>query len=261
MPQKSDLSQTSQHKIQLSVVLVRPIYPRNIGMCARALANMGGGDFICVAPQCELNDQAKEGAAGAQEALRKVKIYKGLEDLFIHEPEGIRIGLSARDLRSKSTEFLDERFRLLSARESLNFSRVYLFFGPEDDGLSHADLALFNHICRLPTFGEFTSLNLSHAVLLSSYLFGASFGRASSFAPNDKSLATTADENRRPHFFPQKTIHDWLEVLGFKLENRYVNAEKTLSRILLENEPTYEELKVLESILQQNIRKLREKKP
>ncbi len=236
---------------ELSVVLVRPIYPRNIGMCARALTNMGGGDFICIAPQCELNDQAKEGAAGAQEMLRKVRVYSCFEDFFAKEPEGIRIALSARDLRSKSAEFLDVRMGEIVARETLEFSRIYLVFGPEDDGLSHSDLSLFHHVCRLPTYGEFTSLNISHAVLLACYIF------SSHFSNFQKPSLVVSEDRRRPQFFPQKSIHNWLEALGFKLENRYVNAEKTLCRILLENEPTYEELKVLEAVLQQNIRKLR----
>ncbi len=240
-------------KPDLSVVLVRPIYPRNIGMCARALANMGGGDFICIAPQCELSDQMKEGAAGAQEQLSKVKIYASLEEFFEKEPDGIRIGLSARDLRSKAAEYLDDRMKEISGRETLSFNRLYLIFGPEDDGLSHSDLNLFHHICRLPTYGEFTSLNLSHAVLLSTYLFSSHF---SSF---ERTRPSHSEDARRPQLFPQKSIHEWLETLGFKLEGRYTNAEKTLSRILLENEPTYEELKVLEAILQQNIRKLKEK--
>ena len=239
----------------LSVVLVRPIYPRNIGMCARALTNMGGGDFICIAPQCELNDQAKEGAAGAQEQLRNVKVYSSLEEFFEKEPEGLRIGLSARDLRSKSAEYLDDRMKEIAARDQLSFDRVYLIFGPEDDGLSHSDLALFHHICRLPTFGEFTSLNLSHAVLLSTYLF------SSHLVSRESTPSLPLPEGKRRHqLFPQKSIHDWLDALGFKLDGRYVNAEKTLSRILLENEPTYDELKVLEAILQQNIRKLKEHK-
>ena len=217
-------------------------------MCARSLLNMGGGDLICIAPQCELNENAKEGAAGAQEQLRKAKVYSTFEDFFAAEPDGLRIALSARDLRSKSSEFLDDRMKEIAARPSLEHERIYLFFGPEDDGLSHSDLTLVHHVCRLPTFGEFTSLNLSHAVLLSTYLFSSSFaGR--------ENLPATAKQSSQ--FYPQKTIREWLEVLGFKLESRYVNAEKTLNRILLENEPSVDELRVLESILQQNIRKLK----
>lgn len=236
-------------KPHLSVVLVRPIYPRNIGMCARSLLNMGGGDFICIAPQCELNDQTKEGAAGAQAQLRKAKVYASFDDFFANEPEGLRIAMSARDLRSKSSEFLDDRMKEIASRDTVGFDRIYLFFGPEDDGLSHPDLSLVHHVCRLPTYGEFTSLNLSHAVLLSTYLFSSQFA-------NRETVANPSSESP---FFPQKTIHEWLEALGFKLDSRYVNAEKTLSRILLENEPSLDELRVLESILQQNIRKLKEK--
>lgn len=212
---------------------------------------MGGGDFICIAPQCELNDQAKEGAAGAQEQLKKVKVYSNFEKFFGAEPEGLRIALSARDLRSNHAEFLDVRMKKLTTQTEARFDRVYLFFGPEDDGLSHSDLGMVHHVCRLPTFGEFTSLNLSHAVLLSTYLF------SSSFADQTFATPTALKPQPKPSFFPQKTIHEWLEVLGFKLDSPYVNAEKTLSRILLENEPTTEELRVLEAIIQQSIRKIR----
>jgi len=218
------------------------------------------GDFICISPQCELDDQAKEGAAGAQDQLRRVKVYPSFSDFLSQEPEGIRIALSARDLRSRSSENLDVRLQEIASKHALTFDRIYLIFGPEDDGLSHSDLELVHHICKLPTFGEFTSLNLSHAVLLATYLFSSQFSLRED-APKMRKTGSEAfahhHHHRRPQLFPQQSIHEWLKLLGFNLDQKYVNAEKTLNRIILENEPTYEELKVLESILQQNIRKLR----
>ncbi len=242
-------------KLNLSIVLVRPIYPRNIGMCARALANMGGGDVICIAPQCELDNQMKEGAAGAQNQLKQLRTYESLQAFFEAEPDGLRLAMSARDLRSVPAKNLDVYFKEILERPQINFDHIYLIFGPEDHGLAIADLDLVHHTCRLPTYGEFTSLNLSHAVLLATYLFSSHFKNQPVKAA--ESVAPTL--SRRPALFPQKSIQTWLEVLGFNLDHKYVSAEKTLNRILLENEPSYEELKVLEAILQQTIRKLKAK--
>jgi TrmH family RNA methyltransferase len=244
-----------QHKLKLSIVLVRPIYPRNIGMCARALANMGGGDVICIAPQCDLDNQMKEGAAGAQVQLAKLKVYECLGAFFEAEPDGLRLAMSARDLRSAPAKYFDDQVKEISMRPTLEFDQVYLIFGPEDHGLAIADLDLVHHTCRLPTFGEFTSLNLSHAVLLATYIFSSHF--KTRVAHNAEPASEI--QQRRPALFPAQSIHTWLEALGFNLDHKYVSAEKTLNRILLENEPTYEELKVLESILQQTIRKLKTK--
>jgi tRNA/rRNA methyltransferase len=53
--------------------------------------------------------------------------------------------------------------------------RVALVFGPEDHGLSNADLELCQRRLCIPTAGEYASLNLAQAVLVCAYelLLGA----------------------------------------------------------------------------------------
>ena len=48
------------------VVLVRPIYERNIGAASRAMANMGFKQLILIDPKCELTYEAQQAAATAQ---------------------------------------------------------------------------------------------------------------------------------------------------------------------------------------------------
>ena len=67
---------------RLHVVLHRPIYPRNVGMCARAIGNMGAGRLIIVGRDEPLGDESKQGAAHAQEILRTATFYKNLEDFY-----------------------------------------------------------------------------------------------------------------------------------------------------------------------------------
>ena len=137
---------------------------------------------------------------------------------------------------------------------------IYLFFGTEDNGLSAEEMALCHFVCRLPTFTEINSLNLSHAVLLALYIVrtaltsvgSSQVAAASSLAPTDD--APIAGDNVR---YPQSLIKEWLALLGFNLDSPRINIEKTLNRILLGRAPTTEELRTLNNVLQQTVRRLK----
>ncbi len=248
---------------QITIVLVGSIYPRNIGMAARAMANMGLSRLVVCEPKCDpKSDEGRQGAAGAQEVLKNAEVYKSLNDFLLHDGEGVRIGLSARDGWMRSPELLQTSLDHLKSSEAYHMDRNYfLFFGPEDHGLSMDHLQLMNLVCRLPTYGEVTSLNLSHAVLLTCFIVKEWLAGLPDFK-NAKQSAVTGSkipESKRPVYFPEKTIETWLSTLGFDLSSQKINAAKTLNRIILENAPTHDELRVLEAALQQTIRKLREK--
>ncbi len=236
--------------MNLAVVLHRPIYSRNIGMCARAIANMGGARLILIAPQNALTDEAKQGAAHAQEILRNAALYQSLEEFERVEGEGIRIALSGRAGVKGPENFSEVVAQMKSDLEHRAQDAgvtFYLHFGPEDDGLSDDEMKHAHHVAKLPTFGEITSLNISHAVLLSCYIVQSQFFTVT--PPEIPSL--------KPIEYPSDTIHEWLSVLGFDLSKPKVNIEKTLNRLLLSRAPRPDELRILDSVLRQTIRKLR----
>lgn len=255
------------HFGRVSVVLCRPIYPRNVGMCARALANMGGGQLFVVDPQCSLDDEeAKQGAAGAQTPLRTAIVFRSWSEFLAREGGGILIALSGKDGRLRTPEVLEERLaRAHREKSELLHPSVplHLVFGPEDDGLSPEELESCHHVCRLSTFGDFFSLNLSHACLLALYVvqrfLGARAGPCEGAPPFNAAQAALAEKraSRGGRVFPDGAIDEWLETLGFDLANRRVHAGNVLKRILLENEPTPDECHVLEAIVRQTTRKLR----
>jgi TrmH family RNA methyltransferase len=219
------------------------------------MANMGVERLILVAPQCQLTEEAKQGAVHAQSVLQNAKIYKNHQDFIAHEGEGIRIALSGRDGSLMSPEVLSDVYRELSADREHPIHQdgkaLYLIFGPEDDGLANEEMELCHHVCRLPTWGEITSLNLSHAVLLTLYMTRAELLKTPRNSPApEKPIATEGV------YHPTESIRRWLEVLGFDLSARRVNIEKTLNRILLSRSPTSDELRIVDSVLQQTIRKL-----
>lgn len=239
--------------MKVYVVLVRTLYSSNIGSAARALANMGGEGLILIDPQCEVNSKTRQAAAGAQEWLARRRTYKAWDEFYSHEGEGLRIGLTRRPGKTRKLHSMKEVISL--AEQSENFKQrphLYLFFGPEDSGLSSDDLAWMNFNCELPVYGEFQSLNLSQAVLLTLYIVQDAFKE---FTPAKESVIHSEPS---PTYFPDNSIKRWLLAMGFDLEARKSSAYLTLRRLFLQNNPTPHEVEVLEAVLQQNIRKLEE---
>ena len=258
---------------RVHVVLCRPIYPRNVGMCARAIGNMGAGRLIIVDRTDPLGDESKQGAAHAQEILREATFYPSMQDFYAGETEGVRIAMSGKDWRLGDTPKLASTLDVelasdLSAPHLLRTSPIYLIFGTEDDGLSPEEMELCHYVCRLPTFTEINSLNLSHAVLLALYIVRMSLTTAGALAMNSVSETTKVEPDASSGVasvtsapaanvaYPQKLIREWLLGLGFDLSSPRINIEKTLNRVLLGRAPTQAELRVLNNVLQQTVRRL-----
>ncbi|MGE0527687.1 MAG: TrmH family RNA methyltransferase [Bdellovibrionales bacterium] len=237
--------------MKIHIVLVRTEYAANLGAAARAIANMGCDRLILVDPRCEVNSKAKQMAAGAQEQLRTLRAYPSWEDFYAHEGDGIRIALTRRGGRKRKVEALEERLGDLGPELP---GHLYLIFGPEADGLQSEDLAFVNFACHLPVYGEFASLNLAQAVLLAGHMVRSRF--PPEFMP--KQVTGEAEDIVSPFYFPDQLIKDWLVAMGFDVRARRSSAYLTLRRLFLQNRPTRHEIQVLESILQQNIRKLQE---
>lgn len=246
--------------IDLRVVLVRPIYERNVGACSRAMSNMGFDRLILIQPQCEFTLEAQKAAATGQKALQEKVIYNSWDDFFKNEPDGLRISTSARDGRGRLTRDLAESLTELASTSPLLLEKtkkalaVHIFFGPEDWGLSADDLKYSHLCCSIPTYGENSSLNLAQAVLLALFTLRQIWG-------GEKTRLDGYVENRRDpeaqFKFPDDTLKAWLTEMGFDLSKPKTNAHTTLRRLLLQNTPTRKELGVLEIVLQQSLRKLR----
>lgn len=242
------------------VVLVRTEYSSNIGSAARALANMGGDQLILIDPQTDINSKARQNAAGAQQALQSAITYSSWDDFFAHEGDGIRIALTRRGGKKRKVypleEGLEEIAKDLSRRpaDEARANPLYLFFGPEADGLSLEDVSFMNYCCHLPIFGEFGSLNLAQAVLL------ALFVTRKRFPPLNevKQITGEPSEEVMPFYFPDQLIKDWLTEMGFDISARKSSAYITLKRLFLVNRPTKHEIQVIEAVLEQNLRKLKE---
>src|ERR1700733_4961969 len=79
----------------LNVVLVRPLFSRNVGSGSRVMANMGAQRLILVDPKCEYDLEARQGAAGAQTHLLESVRHTSMNEFLQSEPDGVRIAFCA----------------------------------------------------------------------------------------------------------------------------------------------------------------------
>ena len=238
----------------ISTVLVRTLYASNVGGAARAMANMGGHRLILIDPFCEpLSQKSKMAAAGAQPYLEKLTVYDSWDQFYAAEGNGLRIAFTAREGRRREVKEFNSLLCRLKKKSADVFQQpVYLVFGPEDNGLDTGDLQFINFCASLNTFGSaFRSLNLAQAVLVANYV-------AQDFLKNEISPTVLMEPKRKrtPLYFPDPTIRRFIEAIGFDINARKSSAYLTLKKLLLENDPSDRELRVLEAILQQAVRKL-----
>ena len=152
----------------LSVVLVRPRFPENIGMVARAMANMGASDLVLVNPERWEKDKAAplatpQGMALLDSARLEESLEAALAPCVAAFGTTARIGGWRRELLSPENAARQAR---ATARQG---GRAALVFGSEDRGLLNAEVEQCTRLVNIPTVDGHSSLNLAQAVLILLY--------------------------------------------------------------------------------------------
>lgn len=139
------------------IILVGTKMAENVGAAARAMANFGFDDLWLVAPRCRLDDRAYALATHAGPVLDRATIVESTA----YAVAGLTrvVGTTARVRKDDATPEHEPAAGLASLPEH----GAGLMFGPEDFGLSNADLDLCQAYIRVPT-ADFASMNLAQAV-------------------------------------------------------------------------------------------------
>lgn len=151
----------------LSVILVRTRFPENIGMAARACANMGCSSLRLVRP--ERWDYAKAAPLATQggiSVLDDLTVYASLDDALFDQH--LALGSTARTGGWRKSllgpgNAAQKLSQVLKAGQ-----KAALVFGPEDSGLDNSEIAKCSGLINIPTYGA-NSLNLAQAVLILLY--------------------------------------------------------------------------------------------
>jgi TrmH family RNA methyltransferase len=150
----------------ITIILVRPQSPGNIGAAARAMRNMGLHRLALVAPARFPHPEARMMARGAEELLRQARLYDSLQEAVAtcHW----LVGTSARRRRYRKPACTPRDLaRQLPALCQQH--HVGIVFGPEDAGLTSPELDLCHELVVIPTVATATSLNLAQAVMVVCY--------------------------------------------------------------------------------------------
>lgn len=151
---------------RVAIVLHRPKLAENIGAVARAACNMGLSRLVLVKPgDLDPERLARMATPAAGHLLERLKVHEDLATAL--GPFQYIVGTTARrgGLRQEvlSPRELARRLIDLTRRND-----VALLFGPENWGLTNAELAFCQALVTIPT-GECASLNLAQAVMVLAY--------------------------------------------------------------------------------------------
>ena len=150
----------------ISIVLVNPSHPGNIGAAARAMKTMGLSQLSLVAPDEFPSGTATALASGADDILRNARVCATLDEALADCQ--FVVGTSAR-VRGVSLPLVDPRTCARSIIDEAVTHKVALIFGREDKGLTNDQLRRCHLQVHIPTNEEFSSLNLGAAVQVLCY--------------------------------------------------------------------------------------------
>ncbi len=161
----SSITAIMQRELEaVTVILVEPQSPGNIGMVCRAMKNMGLSRLRLVAGCNHLDQEALKFAVSARDVLEQAEKFdtlpEALSDISVSVATTRRFGKYRQELLLPPQ----------AASELLKgFGTAGLVFGREDHGLSTTELSMCSIHATIPSSREYGSLNLSQAVLVFCY--------------------------------------------------------------------------------------------
>lgn len=152
----------------VTVVLVRPKYPENIGSAARACLNMGCPNLTLVAPrEFDIERAMPLATVHARQILESVRIVDSLDTAL--DGVSAAYGTTARTGGWRKGIMTPATMARVVGEKIRMSGTVAVVFGPEDTGMTNEETQLCTGLVTIPTNREGSSLNLAQAVLILLY--------------------------------------------------------------------------------------------
>ncbi len=168
--------------MELIFVLHAPKRGENVGAAARALRALGVGTLRLVATTCHREPAARWLAVGAEDVLATAPCFATLDAALADVDLAIATTAKARAKRHYPVD--PEALGALLATKGPSVRRAAVVFGPEDRGLSNAELARCDLLSTIPLAVPYPSLNLGQAVMLYAYALRG-LGETKTAAPRE----------------------------------------------------------------------------
>jgi tRNA/rRNA methyltransferase len=226
----------------IRIVLVQPLYGGNVGSVCRAMSNMDMSDLALVSPRNLDMDEARKMAVHAGDILGNRTECDTLAEAVADC--GIVLGATARHglYRQHAKAPREWTGKILDAAEK---GKVAMVFGREDNGLSNEELTICTQIIQIPSSDNYTSLNLSQAVMLCCYEVFVATG--SYEPPQEKSEEAPSHQRER-------MFEIWRETLlkiGFMEEVKADHMMLGLRRILARGALSIDDINIMMGIARQ----------
>lgn len=147
----------------LSIILIEPQGPLNIGSVCRTMQNFGCHDLRLVNPRTDhLGEAARLMAVKAEHLLTAARVFPDL-DAAVADCNLI-FGTTRRFGKRYRETFMAPDQAAIRINSANVDCRCALLFGREDYGLTNGELDRCHHFITIPTSSELASLNLAQAV-------------------------------------------------------------------------------------------------
>ncbi len=229
------------YKERISIILVEPQSPGNVGMVCRAMKNMGLSNLRLVKGCGKSHPEAFKFAVSARDLLEKAQLFDSLEDaLADHE---ITVATTRRHGKYRR-EIFSPRQVAGKVLSDIGANRAALVFGREDNGLTTDELAICRWHATIPTSGEYGSLNLAQAVLIFCYELFQGLGEE---VPEEPRPVATVTEMESLYRHMEKTLLG----IGFLNPENPAHLMRSLRRIFARSAPDSREVAILRGMMSQ----------
>ena len=225
----------------ITIVLVGTRSAGNIGSTARAMQNMGLSSLKLVEPREHLTPDAFKMASRAVQLVEQAQVYESFGKAVAEEQ--ILVGTTSARERSTHQRFYTPKQIAPIIREYAETQKVALIFGPENRGLTDAQLARCQYLVVVPSHGEFPVLNLAQTVLLMAY-------EVYTLDPVERtSPPVLVSQDQRDEMFQH--IEEALIQIGFLSSSSPEPIMKSIRRFLGKAELTARDVKIVRGIMSQ----------
>jgi TrmH family RNA methyltransferase len=184
----------------ITVVIVEPLNPGNVGFAARVLANFGVDKLRIVGEDPRNNQYAQMFSVRAVDILEHAEIFDSLDealsDMHASWAATARVGRNHSVTRAAvPLPDLPDPFSVLG--------QVALVFGREDAGLTNEEIALCDLAFTIPASKDYPSMNLSHAIAVTLYELFNKYGVEEPPEPTEAKPATREEREIVYGFFDE----------------------------------------------------------
>lgn len=226
----------------ISIVLVEPQSPGNIGMTCRAMKNMGLTQLRLVKGCDRFHPEALKFAVAAKDVLESAVVFPDLASAL--SDSTLTIGTTRRHGKYRQEIMTPKEVADRLRMQATASCGAAIVFGREDNGLTTEELSLCRWHATVPTSAEYGSLNLAQSVLLFCYELQNS--TLATVTDNQRELATSSE--LLPLF---DHLHSCLKKIGFLNEQNPEHIMRSMRRILFRASLDSREVTVLRGMLTQ----------